>query len=119
MRSRNIGSPQWMSSKTTTSGRAAAASSNTLRTSQNSSSAVARACRDRLDRGVRSELLEHIDHRPERDPFAVVETAAANDGRVDAGQELRHETRLADAGRAEHGDEVAGTLAHAALEGLP
>ena len=43
-RSRNVGSAQWMSSKTTTSGRSAAAASSSLRTAQAISSADAR-CR--------------------------------------------------------------------------
>ena len=55
----------------------------------------------------RAELLQDLDHRPVRDALAVGEAAAAHDPRVDAGEELRREPRLADAGRAQDGEELA------------
>ena len=90
-RSRNIGSPHWMSSKTTASGRSRATSSSCVRTAQKSSFGGGSAFDELLERGVgaRAELLQYRDDRPEGDAFAVVEAAAVQDGRVDAGQELR------------------------------
>ena len=49
--------------------------------------------------GQRVELLQHLDDRPVGDPLAVGEAAAADDARVDRGQRLRDEPRLADARR--------------------
>ena len=39
-------------------------------------------------RGRAAELLHDLDHRPVRDPLAVGETAALDDPRVDAREEL-------------------------------
>ena len=60
-----------------------------------------------LVRGQLVELLQHLDDRPVRDPFAVGEAAAADDGRLDRGQELRGEPRLADTGVADDRHELA------------
>ena len=108
IRSRNVSSPHWMSSKTTTTGRSAAACSSVLRKAQAISSAdVAasvspeqRADRHRggLVRGPHVELLQHLDHRPVGDPLAVGRATTADHRRVDGSQDLRGEPRLADAG---------------------
>ena len=65
-----------------------------------------RARCDCVDSAVGSELLEHFDHRPERDSFAVVEAAATHNRGVEAVEQLRNEPRLADAGRAEQREKV-------------
>ena len=51
-----------------------------------------------------AEPLDELRQRPEGDPVAVGEAAPGGDGRVlaDLGDELGHEPRLADAGRADH-----------------
>ena len=99
IRSRNVSSPHWMSSNTTTSGRSAAACSSVLRNAQAISSADVAASvspeqradrrRGGLVRGQHVELLQHLDHRPVRDPLAVGQAAAADDRRVDRSQSLR------------------------------
>src|SRR6266536_2807835 len=70
---------------------------------------------DRADR-----LAHHFDDRPEGDPLAVVQAATVQPSRPlpRERQELAHEAGLADAGRAEHGDQLAATVADGALEGL-
>ena len=90
-----------MSSKTTTSGRSAAACSSVLRNAQAISSADVDAstlAEQRADRrrgvvvgGHDVELLQHLDHRPVRDPFAVGQAAAADDRRVYRGERLGDE----------------------------
>src|SRR6185312_6894755 len=74
------------------------------------------------DRGARrwcpaEELHDHLDDRPVRDPVSVRQTVPANDGRIDAVEELRREPRLADTGGAEDREERACTLGHASFPG--
>ena len=88
-RSRNVSSPHWMSSNTTTSG---ACSSSSLRNAHAISSPLVRDVRlaeKRADRRCRAgvgrqhrELLHHLDHRPVGDPLAVGKATAADDARV-------------------------------------
>ena len=125
IRSRNVSSPHWMSSKTTTSGRSAAACSSVLRNAQAISSADVAASvspsSERIATAAASsarqhvELLQHLDDRPVRDPLAVREAAAADDRRVDGSQSLRGEPRLADAGIADDRDQLAALLGPHAL----
>ena len=51
-----------------------------------------------------AEIADELRQRPERDPVSVGEAAAGHDRRVctDLGDQLGHEPRLADAGRADH-----------------
>ncbi len=63
----------------------------------------------RLHRNVR-QLLHDFDDRPVGDPLAVGEAAATNDADAGLGDHLGRESRLADPGRAEHGDELAAHL---------
>ena len=93
IRSRNVSSPHWMSSNTTTSGLSAAACSSVLRNAHAISSADVAACSRRAASGSPSaaassggrtvELFQHLDHRPIGDPLAVRQAAAADDGRLD------------------------------------
>src|SRR5262249_5266062 len=66
-----------------------------------------------------AQLLEDRDDRPERDPLAVLQTPARQRGGIEPGDELRYQPRLAHAGRAKHGEQVAAPLADRALERLP
>ena len=67
---------------------------------------------ERTDRlAGRDELLHDFGDRPVADPFAVGETAAADDRRVHAAEELLRESRLADARGAEDREEVARAVA--------
>ena len=119
-RSRNVSSPHWMSSKTTTSGRSAAACSSVLRNAQAISSAdVAASVSPSSERiaaaaassgGQQVELLQHLDDRPVGDPLAVGQAAAADDRRLDRARQLRGEPRLADAGIADDRDQLAALL---------
>ena len=96
IRSRNVSSPHWMSSKTTTSGRSpqpAPASCGRPRRSppptspprvSPSSERIAAAAAS--SGGQHVELLQHLDDRPVGDPLAVGEAAAADDRRLDRGQ---------------------------------
>ena len=127
IRSRNVSSPHWMSSKTTTSGRSAAACSSVLRKAQAISSDVAASLSPSSERiaaaaassdGSSVELLQHLDDRPVRDPLAVGEAAAADDRRLDRRQGLGDEPRLADAGLADDRHELAALLGLHALPGL-
>ena len=128
IRSRNVSSPHWMSSKTTTSGRSAAACSSVLRNAQAISSADRRRLRlaeqraDRrrggLVRGQHVELLQHLDDRPVGDPLAVGEAAAADDRRLDRRQSLRGQPGLADAGVADDRHQLAALLGPHALPRL-
>ena len=62
----------------------------------------------RRDRRQRVQLLDHLDHRPVGDPLAVGEAAAADDsGRRADARNSAGEPRLADAGIADHGHELA------------
>src|SRR5581483_6455388 len=63
-------------------------------------------------------LLDDLQRRPEGDPLAVGQAGAGDDPRTvaEAAQRLAHEPRLADARRAEHGEQVAGALAHGPRE---
>ena len=74
---------------------------------------------DPLERRRRdvTELHQHLDERPEGDPFAVVEAAAAHHRRLplDVGEELGREARLADTRGAEEREEVAAPLVHGPL----
>ena len=110
-RSRNVGSPQWMSSNTATSGRCEPRCSNSLRTPRRSPGSpaapgrrrgAARAARRRARsrrrrRGARRSCAAKLGpvaladpggvhegrrDRPERDALAVREAAALDDGRV-------------------------------------
>ena len=65
--------------------------------------------------GQQVELLQHLDHRPVRDPLAVGKAAATDDRRLDRGQKLRREPRLADAGIADDRDQLATLLGPHAL----
>ena len=86
IRSRNVCSPHWMSSNTTTSGRSAAACSSVLRKAHAISSAeVAASLSPSSERiataaassgGEHVELLQHLDDRPVGDPLAVRGAAA-------------------------------------------
>ena len=129
IRSRNVSSPHWMSSKTTTSGRSAAACSSVLRKAQAISSADVAASlspsSERIAAAAASsgrqhvELLQHLDDRPVGDPLAVGEAAAADDRRVDRRQQLRDQPRLADAGVADDRHQLAALLGPHALPRLP
>ena len=65
--------------------------------------------------GAVAELLQRLDYRPERDPVAVVQAAAADHGRIDAGEKLGHQPRFADAGCAEEREQIARTFAGGAF----
>ena len=114
-RSRKVSSPHWMSSRKTTSG---ACSPSSLRNAHAICSAVVagvglaeqRADRRRCGRigGKRVKLLEHLDHRPVRDPLAVGQTTARDDPHPERGQRFRDKPRLADAGLAHDRDQLAG-----------
>jgi hypothetical protein len=62
--------------------------------------------------------LHGLEERPVRDPFPVREAASGCDERVfaEALQELVHEPRLADTRDAEHGEELAGSVADRLVE---
>ena len=61
--------------------------------------------------------LDHRCQRPERDPLAVRKRAAAERRHaLGAGDELRHEPRLADARLAEHGDQARAPVADRARQ---
>ena len=104
-----------------------ACSSSSLRKAQAISSAVVpssvspkqRAERGRCGRigGQRVQLLQHLHHRPVGDPLAVGQAAAADDRRLDRGEELGRQPRLADAGIPDHGHELAPSLVEGALPG--
>ena len=72
-----------------------------------------------LVRGQHVELLQHLDHRPVRDPLAVGEAAAADDRRLDRSQNLRGQPGLADAGIADDRDQLAALLGPHALPRFP
>ena len=143
-RSRNVGSPHWMSSNTTTSGRSRAEVLEQLadrperlldrrpspasRPSSGREPLARRARRRRRRRAAARELAprlaraesrvadpggvrERRGDRPERDALAVRQAAPRDDGRVVAEprEELVRQPRLADAGRAEDGDELGAT----------
>jgi hypothetical protein len=73
-----------------------------------------------LDEGVCvGDLLDDLDDRPVGDSVTVGEAPAAHDRRpVDRRQELRDQPRLPDAGRAQHGEEVAGALVGDVVESV-
>jgi len=73
-----------------------------------------RGSRGRLGR-PRTQLLQHLHHRPVRDPLPVRQAAAPHDPGVDFGEALGDETRLADARISDHGDELAGGFGGRAL----
>ena len=136
-RSRKVGSPQWMSSSTSTRGRRRARASKVLRTAQNSSSwscasafmpsrlptAADQAIRlglvvqesrkpgprTRLRRDLRNAVAERLGHRPVGDAAPVGEAAAGSDRRLvaQADDELVDQARLADARHPEHREEMA------------
>ena len=64
------------------------------------------------------QLLQDFDHRPVRDPFAVREAAAANEQGLEVVQELLGEARLADAGRTQHGEQLARAVSLSSGEGV-
>jgi hypothetical protein len=66
-----------------------------------------------------AELLEGRDDRPERDPLAVLQAPACEHRCVEPRQELRRQSRLADAGPPKHGEQVAAPLADRTLKRLP
>ncbi len=139
--SRNVGSAQWTSSKTTTSGRSAASASSSLRTPQNSSptgelagtgrSPPRPARRSRASRSGRSSseqrrglratsgvlvvvdagrLADDLGERPERDPVAVREAAAAEDASRRSSSDARNSSIRRDLptpALADHRDEPA------------
>ena len=54
------------------------------------------------------QLLQHLDHRPVRDPFPVRQAASAHHARAaDRADELGGQARLADAGRPEESEQLA------------
>ena len=60
----------------------------------------------------RRELLDHLDHRPVGDALAVGEAAAADDRAPSSeSEELGDQPRLADAGRPEDREQLAGAVA--------
>ena len=64
-------------------------------------------------------LLDDLDDRPVGDAVSVGKAAAPDDGSsVERGHELRDQPRLADSGRAEDGDEMAGSFGRCGLEGV-
>src|SRR5207248_566093 len=70
------------------------------------------------ERDLAARLAHHLDERPERDAVAVGQARAAERRRAFAEpvEELLHETRLADPGRAEDRDEPRGLLGGDPLE---
>ena len=54
--------------------------------------------------------LSDLDHRPVGDALAVGQAAAADDERVEPSEELGHQARLADAGRPEDREQLAGAV---------
>ena len=65
------------------------------------------------------QLLQHLDHRPVGDPFSVGQAAPAHDARaVDRADELRGQARLADAGRPEDREQLAGAVRYGLAERL-
>ena len=56
------------------------------------------------------ELLQHLDDRPVGDPFAVRQAASSHDPRLDRGEQLGSEARLADAGVADDRHQLATLL---------
>src|SRR5438477_10221571 len=62
------------------------------------------------------ELLEDLDDGPVRDAVAVREATATHDLGFEAGEELGREPRLADAGGAEDGEELARAVVSRLLE---
>ena len=148
IRSRSIGSAQWMSSNTTTSGRSFARCSKSLRTPHAASSGPAgsdqpnspptrRAIRSPSSASARSSVsfaqrargivglrdaggLPHdLSERVVGDALAVREASPPQDRGVRVGEELAHEPRLADPGRAEQREQVRGALVARALEAAP
>jgi hypothetical protein len=65
---------------------------------------------------LRSELQHDLDERPVGDPFAVGEAARANGSRVGRLDKVQDEARLADACRAEQGEQLARPLRDHVLE---
>ena len=139
-RSRKVGSAQSKSSSTTINGRSRASASSSLRTAQNVSSGdVARfalpdCCSDALrhqgavlrnERRNRAciaagDLFDDLDQRPVCDAIAVRKAMADHiTGIPSAFDELPDETRLTDAGSAQHRHEAARTLGHAVSELVP
>ena len=123
-RSRNVSSPHWMSSKTHTSGcllleQLAEGPGDLLGARSLFRLAQERAKRGRCGRigRQRVQLLQHLDHRPVGDPLAVGQAAAADDRRLDRGEELGRQPRLADTGIPDHGHELAPSLLEGALPG--
>ena len=130
----NVGSAHCRSSTTRTSGRRRARASSTLRTAQNASSGAtgSPAGFEQLGRArggglvVGRRLLEQparaerLDERPPGQPVAVGQAAAGGDGRraVDRLQHLGDEARLADAGGAEHGEQLARAIGDRLMEGV-
>ena len=117
IRSRKVGSPQWISSKRPRAAARPPAPRAACGPPTRSPPASPRPPRPRgsgeptvaVVRPV--QLLHHLDHRPVGDPLAVGKAAAANDRRVRRAEELLREPRLPDAGGAEHREQVARALA--------
>ena len=65
---------------------------------------------------VGAELKNDLHERPVGDALAVGEAAGANGARVDRLDEVEHEARLADAGGAEQGEELARAFGDHVLE---
>jgi hypothetical protein len=97
-----------MSSSTTTSGRSPASDSNSFRKPQAISE----------DASQVAELVDDLGQRPVGDPLAVGEAASDEDARLRALDELAHEPRLADPGRADDGRELRLALACGTLQRL-
>ena len=65
------------------------------------------------------ERLHHLGQRPVGHALAIGEaTARADGGLLEPGEELRHQARLADTGRAKHRHELAGALLGRPVEGV-
>ena len=125
IRSRNVSSPHWMSSKTTTSGacssssfRNAQAISSPLVPTSDSPSSERIAAAATGSRRQHGELLHHLDDRPVGDPLPVGQAAAAHDASLDRRERLRDEPRLADPGVADDGHQLAARLRLRALPRL-
>src|SRR5206468_1459240 len=65
-------------------------------------------------------FLDRFQQGPERDPLAIGKAPSAGDERLagDVCQELPHEARLSDAGKAEHREQLARSVTYGLVEGV-
>ena len=126
MRSSSTSSAHWMSSNTSRSGRSAGDRLDELaecpRQLLGRRRALACEQGEQRLRGDPVDLVqparsspERLDYGPVRDARAVREAVTPRDGRVHVAEQLRAESRLADAGRADDGDELAAPFGSYAL----